>query len=350
MKLAEIASRLGLELRGSGGIDILVPAPIEAAAPGTIVFVANEKYASALEGASASAAIVTAELAARAKCAVLVSANPYYDFSRVLELFFPPYRPAAGVDASARIAPDAKIGEGASIGAFSSIGAGARIGARAVIHPHVTIYPNVTIGDDFVCHSQVSIREGVSIGNRVTILNGAVIGADGFGFGEHAGGLFKIPQVGTVVIEDDVEIGANSTVDRAMMGATTLHRGVKLDNLVHVGHNNDIGQFSRFSAQVGLSGSVKVGQWCLFGGQVGVADHVEIGDRVWAAGQAGIPNDVGSDTIVGGTPAVEVRAWRRNSAALSRLPDLLRRVRQLERRIEALDAPDSIGKDPMPEK
>ncbi len=336
MKLKELALRLGLELRGDGETEVLAPAPIEAARPGAIVFVAGEKYAAALEQTPASCAIVPAELAPRAKCAVLISSNPSYHFARVLEIFFPPLRPPAGVDPAARIAPGARLGENASVGAFSVIGPGVSIGKNAVVHPHVTIYPGVTIGDDFICHSQVSIREGVSIGNRVTILNGAVIGADGFGFGEHEGGLFKIPQAGIVVVGDDVEIGANSMVDRATVGATILHRGVKLDNLVHIGHNCEIGEYSRFAAQVGLAGSVRVGRWCQFGGQAGCADHVDIGDRVLVTAKSGIHNDVKSDTIVGGTPAVEVRTYRRYVAALSRLPEMVRRIRTLETRVGEL--------------
>lgn len=336
MKLSELASRLGREFRGHGEVEIFMPAPIEAAAPGTIIFVANEKYAPMLETTSAACVIVPEQFAARAKCPVLISPNPYFDFSRVLEIFFPPLKPPIGIDPTAHIAPSATIGENASIGALAVIGAGARIGKNAVIHPHAVIYPNVTIGDDFTCHSHVSIREGMSIGNRVTILSGAVIGADGFGFGEHDGGLFKIPQVGTVVIEDDVEVGSNSTVDRATIGATILHRGVKLDDQVHIGHNCEIGEYSRFAAMVGIAGSTKIGKWCQFGGNSGCADHVTIGDRVMVAAKSGIHTDVASDTVVGGVPAVDVRQWRRYAMALPRLPELIRRMRALEDRVERL--------------
>jgi UDP-3-O-[3-hydroxymyristoyl] glucosamine N-acyltransferase len=331
MKLKELASKLGLEIRGDGEVEIFAPAPIEAAAPGTIVFVASAKYAPALQS-NASAAITTAELGAGAKCATLVSANPYADFARVLDIFFPPCRPAPGIDPRASIAADATIGPNASIGASAVVGAGVTIGRDAVIHPNVTIYPNVQIGDRFTAHSGVSIREGTVIGDRVTILNGAVIGADGFGFVEEKGDLIKIPQVGSVILEDDVEIGANSTVDRAMMGATVLHRGVKLDDQVHIGHNCEIGEYSSFSGQTGISGSTRIGKWCLFGGQVGCADHATIGDRVTVAAQAGIHSALKDHAIVGGSPAVDVRKYRRYSAALSRLPDLIRRVRTLENR------------------
>jgi UDP-3-O-[3-hydroxymyristoyl] glucosamine N-acyltransferase len=334
VKLKEIAFKMGREFRGDGEIDIFMPAPIEAAGPGTIIFVANEKYAPMLETTTASCVIVPAEFAARAKCSVLISPNPYFDFSRVLELFFPPLQPAPGIDPSARVAADATIGENASIGALAVIGAGVRIGKNASLHPHAVLYPGVTIGDHFTCHSHVSIREGVSIGNRVTILSGAVIGADGFGFGEHEGGLFKIPQVGTVIIEDDVEIGSNSTIDRATIGATILHRGVKLDDQVHIGHNCEIGEYSRFAALVGIAGSVKIGKWCQFGGNSGCADHAVIGDRVLVAAKSGIHTDVASDSVVGGVPAVDIRQWRRYAMALPRVPELVRRMRALEDRIE----------------
>lgn len=332
MKLNELASRLGLELRGDGSVEILAPAPVEAAAPGMIIFVAGQKYAGALQS-SVSAAITTAELAAGARCATLISRNPYADFARVLEIFFPPSRPAPGIDPRASVAPDAAIGPNPSIGACAVIGAGVSIGRDAVIHPNVTIYPKVRIGDRFVAHSGVSIREGTVIENRVTILNGAVIGADGFGFVEEDGGLVKIPQVGTVIIEDDVEIGANSTVDRATMGATVLHRGVKLDDQVHIGHNCEIGEYSRFSGHTGISGSTRIGKWCLFGGQVGVADHVTIGDRVMVVAKAGIHNDLKDGAIVSGIPAVDVHKFRRYAVVLTRLPELIRRMRALEDRV-----------------
>jgi len=333
MKLKELASRLGLALRGNGEAEIVSPAPLEAAAPGTIIFVAAPKYLDALRTTAASCAIVPAELADAAPCAVLLSDSPYSDFARVLEIFFPPYRPTAGIDPTARVASGAKLGEGASVGAYSVIGPDVTIGRDAVIHPHVTIYPGVRAGDGLVCHSGASIRENVTIGNRVTILNGAVIGAEGFGFVEHAGGLVRIPQVGSVSIEDDVEIGALTTIDRATMGATVIRRGAKLDNHVHIGHNCEVGEYSRFSAQVGLSGSVKIGRWCQFGGQVGVADHARIGDRVRVVAQSGIPHDLPDEATVGGTPAVDVRIWRRMAAIVPRLPAAMRRLRAIEERL-----------------
>jgi UDP-3-O-[3-hydroxymyristoyl] glucosamine N-acyltransferase len=333
LKLSEIAVHLGLAFNGDGGMEIATPAPIEAAGPGMITFASGPKYAAALHASSASCAIVPIEMVDDARCATIVSVNPPFDFARVLSLFFPPYRPPAGVDPSARIASDVAMGEGASIGACCVIGNGTVIGRNAVIHPNVTIYPNVTIGDDFTCHSQVSIREGVTIGNRVTLLNGAVIGADGFGFVEHEGDLVKVPQAGTVVIEDDVEIGANTTVDRATMGATLIRRGVKLDNLIQIGHNCEVGEFSRMAAQAGLAGSVRVGEWCQFGGQSGFADHVKVGNRARAIAQAGVHNDLAADVLVGGAPAIDMRVFRRMVAVEPRLPELARRLRAIEQKL-----------------
>jgi UDP-3-O-[3-hydroxymyristoyl] glucosamine N-acyltransferase len=324
MKLGEIASKLGLELRGDDAIDVAMPAPIEAAGPGMITFAVGAKYAAALRASKASCAIVPAELIADAPAATLLSTNPAFDFARVLGLFFPAYRPSPGIDATAVIAPDARIGESASIGAYCVIGSGASIGRNAVIHPHVTIYPDVRVGDDFTCHSQVSIREGVTIGNRVTLLNGAVIGADGFGFVEHNGDLMKVPQVGSVLIEDDVEIGANTTV---------IHKGVKLDNLIQIGHNCELGEFSRMAAQSGLAGSVRLGKWCQFGGQSGSADHVKVGDRARVIAQAGVHNDLEADALVGGAPAIDMKIFRRMVAVEPRLPELARRLRALEQHL-----------------
>jgi UDP-3-O-[3-hydroxymyristoyl] glucosamine N-acyltransferase len=333
MKLSELALRLGLELRGDGELEIAAPAPIEAAATGMITFAVGPKYAAALRSSRASAAIVPKEMAGDAKCAVLVSADPAFDFARILEIFFPPYRPPREIHSTAIIASDAHVGKNSSIGAYCVIGNGVTIGRNAVIHPHVIIYPGVHIGDDFICHSQVSIREGVTIGNRVTVLNGAVIGADGFGFVEHNGQLIKIPQVGSVIIEDDVEIGANTTVDRATMGSTVIGRAVKLDNLIQVGHNCEVGPFTRMAAQSGLAGSVKVGKWCQFGGQSGCADHVQVGDRARVIAQAGVHNDLSDDALVGGAPAIDLRVFRRMVAVEPRLPELARRLRALEKQL-----------------
>jgi UDP-3-O-[3-hydroxymyristoyl] glucosamine N-acyltransferase len=330
MKLSELAQTIGLPLRGDGAIEILAPAPIETAGPGMITFATGPKYAAALRASTAAAAIAPAAIADDARCPILISTNPAFDFARVLEVFFPPYRPALGIHPTACIDSTARIGADSFVGAYCVIGADVEIGRNAVIHPHVTVYAGVRIGNDFTCHSQASIRERVTIGDRVTILNGAVIGADGFGFVEHDGILLKVPQVGSVAIGDDVEIGANTTVDRATMGATVIGRGVKLDNLIQVGHNCAIGEYSRMAAQSGLAGSVRVGRWCQFGGQSGFADHAKIGDRARVIAQAGVHNDLPDDALVGGAPAIDLRIFRRMVAVEPRLPEIARRLRALE--------------------
>jgi UDP-3-O-[3-hydroxymyristoyl] glucosamine N-acyltransferase len=333
MKLSKLALQLGLELRGDGDLEIVAPAPIETAGAGMITFAIGPKYALALRSSRATAAIVPKEMAADAKCAVLVSGDPAFDFARVLEIFFPPYLPSREIHPTAIIAADAHIGAHSAIGAYCVIGSGVMIGRNAVIHPHVVIYPGVKIGNDFICHSQVSIREGVAIGDRVTILNGAVIGADGFGFVEHDGQLVKIPQVGGVIIEDDVEIGANTAIDRATMGATVIGRSVKLDNLIQIGHNCEIGTSTRMAAQSGLAGSTRIGEWCQFGGQSGCADHVQVGNRARVIAQGGVHNDLPDDALVGGAPAIDLRVFRRMVAVEPRLPEFARRLRALEKRL-----------------
>jgi UDP-3-O-[3-hydroxymyristoyl] glucosamine N-acyltransferase len=336
MRLSELAQTIGLPLRGDGAIEILAPAPIETAGPGMITFATGPKYAAALRASAAAAAIAPAAIADDARCPILISTNPAFDFARVLEVFFPPYCPAPGIHPTACIDSTAQIGADSFVGAYCVIGADVEIGRNAVIHPHVTVYAGVRIGNDFTCHSQASIRERVTIGDRVTILNGAVIGADGFGFVEHDGTLLKVPQVGSVAIADDVEIGANTTVDRATMGATIIGRGVKLDNLIQVGHNSVIGEYSRMAAQSGLAGSVRVGKWCQFGGQSGFADHAKIGDRTRVIAQAGVHNDLPDDALVGGAPAIDLRIFRRMVAVEPRLPEIARRLRALEGRLGSL--------------
>jgi len=223
------------------------------------------------------------------------------------------------------------LGENCSIGPHAVIGAGSKIGRDAVLAPHVVVYPQVVIGDRFVAHAHVTVREGVVIGSDVTIHAGAVIGSDGFGFvATKTGAIEKLPQIGNVVIEDGVEVGANATVDRATVGSTTLRRGVKLDNLVMVAHGCEIGANSMLAAQTGVSGSTRLGAWVRVGGQAGFAGHIRVGDGAQIAAQSGVANDVVGGATLGGTPAMDIRLWRRVSAAILRLPELLRRVRRLE--------------------
>jgi len=331
MKLEELAARLSCELRGDGNIEILAVKSLEEAGPGDLTFLASPKYAAQLESTRASAVIMPAD-GPDPPLASLRTAHPYLAFARALALFHAPRRPEPGIHPTAVVAASARLAEPVSVGAYAVIGEDVEIGPGATIFPHVTIYPGVRVGAEFVAHAGVVIREDVRIGDRVVLHPGVVLGADGFGFVPVPGAeAVKIPQTGIVVVESDVEIGANTTVDRATLGATVIRRGAKLDNLVMVGHNCEVGPDALLAAQVGLAGSTKLGRAVQLGGQAGVAGHLTIGDGVQVVAQSGVPNSVPAGRVVGGYPAVEVRRWRRASAALLRLPEMLQRVRRLER-------------------
>ncbi|MGH7819909.1 MAG: UDP-3-O-(3-hydroxymyristoyl)glucosamine N-acyltransferase, partial [Candidatus Binatia bacterium] len=331
--LGELAQRIGCELEGDPEIEIERPAPIEDAGPGEVTFLANARYASRLKDLRASA-VILAPGVERSAAAVLRSREPYLAFVRALEVFHRPYRPKAGVDPTSRVAESARIGPGASIGAYVVVGEDVTIGADARLDPHVVIYPRAAIGDRFTAHARVVVREGVVIGDDVRLQAGAVIGGDGFGYlPDETGEVRAIPQTGTVILEDRVEVGANSTIDRATVGVTRIRRGAKIDNLVMVAHGCDVGESAFLAAQVGLSGSTRIGAGAQLGGQVGIAGHLTIGAGARIAAQSGVPNDVAPGAVVGGYPATDIRTWRRTVAASLRLPDLLRRVRRIERRL-----------------
>jgi UDP-3-O-[3-hydroxymyristoyl] glucosamine N-acyltransferase len=333
MKLGDIAQALGATLEGDPELEIDTLDPIESAGPRSLSFVSNPRYVALVKTTRAAALILAPEVPAPGR-AVLRAPNPYFAFTMALRLFARPVLPPVGVDPRATIAPDVTIGEAARIAAGVVIGERTRIGARATLHPGVVIYPGVTIGDDFTAHANVVVRERVTIGDRVSLASGVVLGSDGFGFLPlPGGGVLKIEQIGTVEVGNDVEIGANSTVDRATIGATRIEPGVKLDNLVMIAHGCQIGEESLIAAQTGLSGSTVVGRRVQLGGQVGAAGHLKIGDDARAAAKSGIPNDVPAGSTVGGYPAMEATLWRRVTAAAHRLPELLRRVRRLERAI-----------------
>ena len=255
-----------------------------------------------------------------------------------MEHFFQPYRPEPGVHPTAVVSPSAKIGSGVAVGALSCIEEEAEIGDGTVLFPLVSVFPRAKIGRDCVLYSHVSIREDVRIGARVILHCGAVIGADGFGYLKLEDGTHrKIPQTGTVVIEDDVEIGAGSAVDRASLGKTVIRRGAKIDNLVQIAHNVEIGENAILAGQVGIAGSSKVGKSAVLAGQVGVADHLDVGDNVIAIAQTGIAQDVPAGAVVAGTPQLDVRDWRKASVLLPQLHDLFKDVKRLKLRVEELE-------------
>lgn len=344
MTLRELADRLGCRLDGDGDITVRRVAGLDEAAPGDVSFFANRKYASSL-GATRASAVIVAIDGPPAPCATLRTADPYLAFANAVALLAPDDRPAPGVSAQAVVAADATLGDGVSIGPSATIGSGVVIGARTIIHPHAVIYPDVRIGDDCVIHSHVSIRERCRLGHRVIVQNGAVVGSDGFGFAPRPDGTYqKIPQVATVVIEDDVEIGANTTIDRPAVGQTLIQSGTKIDNLVQIAHGVHVGHNVMLVAQVGIAGSSTIGDSVVLAGQVGVAGHLEIGKGTKATAQSGIPNSVPAGSFISGYPAIDNRDWLKSSAVFRRLPELKKAVADLERRLAAIE--DGSGKTP----
>jgi UDP-3-O-[3-hydroxymyristoyl] glucosamine N-acyltransferase len=342
LKLRDIAARLHCRLEGDGDVEIHRVAGIEQAAAGDLTFVANSRYQPLVADTRASALILKASAASDmrvpAGCAVLLTDDPYLAFAQAVGLLVQAPAPAKGVDRQTSVATDASIGADVSIGPFVTIGAGATIGARTVVYPNAVIGPGARIGDDCVIHSHVSIREGVVLGSRVIVQDGAVIGSDGFGFVKQTDGShLKIPQHADVVIEDDVEIGANSTIDRPAVGETRIRAGAKIDNLVQVAHGVTVGQRALLAAQVGIAGSSVIEDDVVLAGQVGVAGHLRVGKGARASAQTGIPNSVDPGAFVSGYPAIPNRDWLKSSAIFRQLPALRKRLAELEQRIADLE-------------
>jgi UDP-3-O-[3-hydroxymyristoyl] glucosamine N-acyltransferase len=338
MKVSELAARLGCALHGDPEVGIEGVAGIETAGPGHVTFLANPKYAHKVRHTRAGAILVSEPVRDHAIVS-LVSTNPYLDFARALALFYQPPKPAPGLHPLACIDQTAEVGANPSIGAFAVVGPHVRIGDNAVLHPHVVIYEGVEIGDDFCAHSHVSVREFCRIGNRVTLQNGVVVGGDGFGFAKRADGTHeKIVQSGPAVIEDDVEIQTLSSIDRATVGETRVKRGAKIDSLVQVGHACVVGEDNIICAQTGLAGSSVLERNVLLAGQVGVSGHLTIHDNAVVYAQSGVGGDVAAGSCISGSPAFDSRDWLRAVTAFPRLPELLRAMRQLEKRVHQLES------------
>jgi UDP-3-O-[3-hydroxymyristoyl] glucosamine N-acyltransferase len=328
MKLSAIASALAARVENaSSDIEIKGLNGIEEAGPGELTFVSNPKYAQAARTTKASAVIVGEDFPA-IPAAMLRVKDAYMSFARALELFHPAREFAAGVHPTAVVAPSARVGKGAHIGPYVVIEEDVEIGDSAVLLAHVVIYRGARIGDHFFAHAHSVVRENCRLGDNVLLQNGVVIGGDGFGFAKTADGHWhKIPQPAPVVIEDDVEIQANSCIDRASVGETRIGRGVKVDNLVQVGHGTYVGEDSLLCAQVGLAGSTVIGKQVILTGQVGVVGHCTVGDKAIVTPQTGVAADIPAGAFVSGSPAVDHRAWLKYSAILPRLPEIVRAMR-----------------------
>jgi UDP-3-O-[3-hydroxymyristoyl] glucosamine N-acyltransferase len=338
MRLKEIAQRLQCRLEGDGEIEIHRVMGIERAAPGDLTFVSNRKYVAAVKTTRASAIIVENSFQPLA-IPSLRSDNPYLTFAKALELFYAPPQYGQGIHPTACIHPTAQVGDNAHIGPYVIIHEDVIIGKDAVIVGPATIYRGVQIGDGFFAHSDCVIREFCRLGNNVILQNGVIIGSDGFGFAKQADGTYyKIVQSGPVIIEDDVEVGANTTIDRATVGETRIKKGAKIDNLVQVGHASAVGENTLLCAQVGLAGSTVVGKNVILTGQVGVAGHCRIGDDVVVTAQSGTHGDIPDGSIVSGSPAFENYRWLKATAIFARLPELQKEIRELARRIDELVA------------
>jgi UDP-3-O-[3-hydroxymyristoyl] glucosamine N-acyltransferase len=336
--LQELAEKLSCRLEGDGSVEIRRVASLEQAVPGDVAFFTNPKYGAALRRTRASA-VIAGDAAPSAPCAMLRTKEPYLALANALSLLVDVPRPAPGIDPLSSVATDATMGRDVSIGPFVTIGRGAKIGDRTVVYSNVSIGEGAVIGEDCVVHSQAAIRERVIIGNRVTLQNGVVLGGDGYGFVRRADGTHqKIPQTSGVVIEDDVEIGANTTVDRPAVGETRIQAGAKIDNLVQVAHGVNVGRNALLAAQVGIAGSTTIGEGAMLGGQVGVAGHVTIGKGAAAVGQSGITNSIPDGAFVSGYPAIDNREWLKSSVLFRKLPELKKKIADLERRIVELEA------------
>jgi UDP-3-O-[3-hydroxymyristoyl] glucosamine N-acyltransferase len=345
MKLGELASRLGAELRGDADVDITGVKGIEEAGPGEITFVANPRYTGLARTTRAAAVLVEPEFQEIATATLRVK-NPYHAFSRALGFFYqaPLYPP--GIHPSAIVHPTAEIGEGAHIGAYAVVGPNVRVGAHATLLPHVVLYPGVQAGSHLFAHAHAVVREHCVLGDHVTLENGAIVGADGFGFAKNdAGEWEKIPQSGPVRLGNRVDVQANACVDRATVGATEIGDGTKIDNLVQVGHGSHVGKNTLLCAQTGLAGSSMVGNNVILAGQVGVAGHCSVGDGAILTAQSGISHDIPAGQMISGSPGFDNRAWLRAVSLFQRLPELVKRLSRLEARMNGKPGTGDVDSD-----
>lgn len=335
LTLDEIARRIGAEVRGDGSRVVEDVRGIEEAGEAHLTFVANPRYLPKLSSTRAAGAIVSPGVP-ETPTTLLVTPEPYRAFAEVLRLFHPERRPPPGVSPDARVDPSACLGEGVSVGPFVFVGPRAKVGDRSVLHPFVLLEEGAVVGADCVLYPHVSVRAGCVLGERVVLHNAVQVGADGFGFVPEGARLQKIPQVGIVRIEDDVEVGAGTCIDRATMGETRVGRGTKIDNLVQVAHNVQIGEDVILVSQVGISGSTTIGDRTVLAGQTGVAGHLHIGKDVKAAAKTGIISSLKDGSLVSGQPCMDHRRHLRVLAVFKQLPEMRARLRRLEQELEAL--------------
>ena len=336
-RLDEIAGAVGGTVVGAGDTPITGVSSLDGAGPGDLAYLDGDRHAEAARASRAAALVVDSALEGWSRPQIVV-AEPRYAFVRVIERFFTAPRRPRGVARDVLRGLDVAIGADPSIWPFVTLGNRVRLGARVTLYPGVFLGDDVSVGDDSVLYPNVVVLERCTLGARVIVHGGAVIGSDGFGYLHREGRHHKVPQLGTVVIEDDVELGANVSVDRATFGRTVVRRGAKIDNLVQIAHNVEIGEHTVLAGQTGVSGSTRIGAHVMVGGQAGFADHVAVGDRSMVAAQAGVFRDVPEGTLVAGSPALPADQAGPIHGALLRLPDLRRQIRRLEQRVRELEA------------
>ena len=337
----QIAEFIGGRVEGNENTAVHTFAKIEEGQPGAISFLSNPKYTHYLYETSSSIVLVNddLELEQEVKATLIRVKNAYEAVAKLLQLYESMKPKKTGIDPLASVSPKATLGKDVYVGPFACIGDGAVIGDGTQIYPHVVIGEGVKMGEKCLIYPNVTIYQGCKIGQNVTIHAGSVIGADGFGFAPNVEGYDKIPQIGIVIIEDNVEIGANTCVDRSTMGATVIHKGVKLDNLIQVAHNCEIGENTVMSAQVGMAGSTKIGSWCMVGGQAGFAGHIHVADKTFVGAQCGVIGDTkGNGEQLIGSPAMDPKVYFKGMAILRRLPDMYKEMSALRKELEELKA------------
>ena len=334
----KIADYLHGEIKGNEQVLVHTFAKIEEGFEGAISFLSNPKYTPHLYTTNSSVVLINKDIQIEGEVkATLISVdNAYESLAQLLQLYEATRPKKAGVSTMAYISPTAQIGKDVYIAPFAYIGDRVIVGDKTSIYPHVTLSDGVKVGSDCILYASVSVYQNCEIGNRCIIHSGACIGADGFGFAPSPTGYEKIPQIGIVQIEDDVEIGANTCIDRATMGSTIIHRGAKLDNLVQIAHNDRIGSHTVMAAQCGVAGSTEIGEWCMFGGQVGVAGHSKIGDRVQLGAQSGVPGSIRPNSTLIGSPPIDPKLFARCAAVYKKLPEMYTELNRLQKEVERL--------------
>ena len=334
----QIAAYIQGEIVGDENATVHTFAKIEEGIPGAMSFLSNPKYTPYIYESKASIILVNKDFVPEhdIKATLIKVDNAYESLAKLLTLYEQSKPKLTGIDSLAYVAPTAKVGQNVYIGPFAYIGDYVEIGDNTAIHPHATVCAGAKVGSDSILYPNVTVYHDCRVGNRCILHAGCVIGADGFGFAPTPEGYEKIPQIGITILEDDVEIGANTCVDRATMGATIVHHGVKLDNLIQIAHNDEIGSHTVMAAQVGIAGSTKVGEWCMFGGQVGIAGHIHIGNKVDLGAQSGVPGSLKDGSRLIGTPPMELKPYFKSQAIFRKLPDMYFELNALRKELNEL--------------